>query len=336
MKKTFSIILLCITILSTFTLFSCGNNSTDTETQNEGYKVALDLTEEWNKNSNGTELVQGCLVVRREFAEKYPETVASFLNEYKASIEFTNSNPNEAGAMISDAKILPNKAVAIMAIPNCNIAYMDGNEMKASMSAFLEAMYSVAPASIGNALPNDDFYYQISNSTGTADKINVATLNGTTGFGMAKLISDNKNNEKFNFSVESDPTKIIAGLSNGSIDIAALPTNAASNVYNKTNGKIQVAAINTLGVLYVLDKTNEINSLEDLNGKTIYCPAQNPTFILKYILEVNNINATIDSTTYSSPDDLTEAAKAGLVNIAVLPEPKVSIVLSAGNWWKKY
>lgn len=330
MKKALSIILLCIIIVSTFSLFSCGNG-TDTNTENESYKVALDLTEEWNKNSSDTELVQGCLVVRKEFAEKYPETVSAFLNEYKSSIEFTNSNPNEAGAMIAETKVLPNKAIAIMAIPNCNIAYMDGNEMKESMSAFLEAMYSIAPASIGNKLPSDDFYYQKTTATGVADKINVATLNGTTGFGMAKLISDNKNNDKFAFTVESDPTKIIAGLSNGSIDIAALPTNAASNVYNKTNGKIQVAAINTLGVLYVLDKTNKINSLADLEGKTIYCPAQNPTFILKYILNANNINATIDSTTYSSPDALTEAAKAGLVDIAVLPEPKVSIVLSSGN-----
>ncbi len=330
MKKALSIILLCITIVSAFSLFSCGKN-TDTDTENESYKVALDLTEEWNKNSSDTELVQGCLVVRKEFAEKYPETISAFLNEYKASIEFTNSNPNEVGAMIADTKILPNKAVAITAIPSCNITYMDESEMKASMSAFLEAMYSIAPASIGNKLPNDDFYYQKSSALGVADKVNVATLNGTTGFGMAKLISDNKNNDKFTFAVESDPTKIIAGLSNGSIDIATLPTNAASNVYNKTNGKVQVAAINTLGVLYVLDKTNQINSLEDLEGKTIYCPAQNPTFILKYILNANNVNATIDSTTYSSPDDLTEATKIGLVDIAVLPEPKVSIVLSKGN-----
>ena len=327
MKKTLSIILLVCTLFSTFVLFSCNANlPTDGE-----YKIALDLTEEWNKKSTNTQLVQGCLVVRKEFAEAYPETVSTFLNEYNASIQYTNSNPKEAAALISEFKILPNEAIAMKAIPNCNIAFMEGESMKASMADFLSAMYSIAPASIGGKLPGDDFYYSRTNATGVADKVNIATLNGTTGFGMAKLMSDNKNINKYTISVKSDPTEILTGLVQGSIDIAALPTNAASVVYNKTNGKVQVAAINTLGVLYVLDKTNSITSLDDLEGKTIYCPAQNPRFILEYILKSNNINATIDSTTYSSPDALTEAAKNGVVDIAVLPEPKVSIVLSSND-----
>lgn len=170
-----------------------------------------------------------------------------------------------------------------------------------------------------------------------ADVVRVTTLNGTTGFGMAKLMSDNtaktsKNN--YEFTIETEPSKVIAGLTSGDIDIAALPTNAASNAYVKTGGKIQVLAINTLGVLYVLDKTNSIDSLDDLNGKTIYVPSQNPTFILKYILQANNINATIDSTTYSAPDALRAAVVAGKVDIAVLPEPMVTIATSANPEYK--
>ena len=166
------------------------------------------------------------------------------------------------------------------------------------------------------------------NDENFAETVRVSTLNGTTGFGMAKLMSDNKDSN-YEFSVETDPTKIIAGLISGDIDIAALPTNAASNVFNKTGGKVQIMAINTLGVLYVLDKTGSVQSIDDLNNKTIYVPAQNPTFILKYILDAKNISANIDSTTYSTPDALRTAVVAGLVDVAVLPEPMVTIVTNS-------
>lgn len=169
----------------------------------------------------------------------------------------------------------------------------------------------------------------------TDGAIKITTLNGTTGFGMAPLMKEaslgNTKNE-YEFSVESDASVVTAGLINGTIDIAALPTNAAANVYNKTNGGVQIIAINTLGVLYVVTNGVEISSIADLEGKTIYCPAQNPLFITKYILEQNGLNGkvTVDSTTYAKPDALRDAVKAGQVEIAVLPEPMVTIAKS-GN-----
>lgn len=169
----------------------------------------------------------------------------------------------------------------------------------------------------------------------TDDAIKVTTLNGTTGFGMAPLMKDHSlgdTKNDYEFSVESDPSVVTAGLINGTIDIAALPTNAAANVYNKTNGGVQIIAINTLGVLYVVTNGVEINSISDLEGKTIYCPAQNPLFITKYILEKNGLTGkvTVDSTTYAKPDALRDAVKAGAVEIAILPEPMVTIAKS-GN-----
>ena len=333
MKKLLSFILILTMILTSLLLISCNNGARPTNDQ--GYSVALNLTEEWNKISGGTELVQGCVVIRKGFAESNPATVSKFLDEYKASIEFTNSNPTEAGTYIKEFGIFDNAAVAAKAIPNCNISFMEGDSMKDSMSDFLSAMFSVAPASIGNALPQDDFYYYRSDSQAKeTNNVRVTTLNGTTGFGMAKLMYDNNagtTENSYTFNVVSDASSIVTGLINGSIDIAALPTNAASNVYNKTNGNVQVLAINTLGVLYTLDKTGEINSISDLEGKTIYCPSQNPTFILEYILKANNINATINSTDFSTPAALRTAVIAGRVDIAILPEPMVSIVMAASN-----
>ena len=335
MKKLLSILMIICTLLTSLSLFSCGNDeeSSSSETADEGIAVKLDLTEEWNKISNGAELVQGCVVVRKEFAQKYPESVNAFLDEYKASIEFTNANPQEAGSYIAKYKVFEKAPIATKAIPNCNIAFQEGNEMKSSMSAFISAMYSIAPASVGKAIPGDDFYYARTQATGkTTEKINVAVLNGTTGFGIAKLMADNEagtSKNTYEFSVETAANSIMTGLSNGSIDIAALPTNAASNIYNVTGGKVQALAINTLGVLYVLEDGNTVNNITDLEGKIIYCPAQNPTFILQYILKQNNINATIDSTSYAAPADLRNAVANGTVKLAVLPEPMVTIVLNS-------
>lgn len=162
------------------------------------------------------------------------------------------------------------------------------------------------------------------------ESINIATLNGTTGFGMAKLMSDAKNSDseiKYNVEVQSDAAVINAALISGELDIAALPTNAAANLYAKTNGKVQILAVNTLGVLYVVvnEANADIKALSDLEGKTVYCPAQNPAFIFKGLCEKANVNVTIDSTTYAQPADLRTAVVAGQVEIAVLPEPMVTI-----------
>lgn len=164
--------------------------------------------------------------------------------------------------------------------------------------------------------------------------IKLSVLNGTTGFGMAKLMEDDKNSlsdNDYEFNVETDATNIISALIAGTIDMAALPTNAAANVYNKTNGQVQVLAINTLGVLYLIEKDDQISSIQDLNGKTIYVPAQNPTFITKHILNSNGINATIDSSTYDTPAALQAAVASGQVDLAVLPQPVLTAAMAGAK-----
>ena len=169
------------------------------------------------------------------------------------------------------------------------------------------------------------------------ENVNVMVLNGTTGFGMAKLIFDNTSSSAalpYTVQVETDASNITASLISGACDIAALPTNAAANLYNKTNGGVKVIAVNTLGVLYVMNNTEKvaITSFEDLRGKTVYCPAQNPTFLFKAVCEANGLKVgediTIDNT-YAQPADLRTALASGMVDIAVLPEPMVTIAKSA-------
>lgn len=165
-------------------------------------------------------------------------------------------------------------------------------------------------------------------------EVNILVLNGTTGFGMAKLMDDAAKDEAspYTVGVETDASNIAAALVSGECDIAALPTNAAAALYNKTQGGVRMLAINTRGVLYLVADTEKlsVNGWEDLEGRTVYAPAQNPSFIFKALADKAGADVTIDNT-YAAPADLRTALAAGEVDLAVLPEPMVTIARAANE-----
>lgn len=128
------------------------------QSQVEGLRIAVDLTQGWEDLDNGSAFITGVLVVRSEFAEQYPEQVAAFLEEYKESTEYVNSNVSEAAVLIEKFGIFK-AAVAEKALPYCNITYIDGQEMKTAMEGYLVVLYEQNPKSVGGAMPDDDFYY---------------------------------------------------------------------------------------------------------------------------------------------------------------------------------
>ena len=164
--------------------------------------------------------------------------------------------------------------------------------------------------------------------------VRVLTLNGTTGFGMAGLMHEAQEGNtalKYEIAVETDASNVTAALVSGECDIAALPTNAAAALYNKTEGKVQVLALNTLGVLYLVsDGSQQIESFADLAGQTVYAPAQNPSFIFSSLCKANGVDVTIDNS-YAQPAELNTAVAAGEVALAVLPEPMVTIARSQND-----
>ncbi len=128
--------------------------------KNKDVKISLDVTKEWNKAvADKSVLTMGCLIVRKDFAEKNKEVFNAFLKEYKASAEYTVSNIEDASALSEKYGIMP-AAVAKKAIPNCNIVYMDGSEMKAKIPDFLKVLFQANPKSVGGKMPGEDFYYE--------------------------------------------------------------------------------------------------------------------------------------------------------------------------------
>ncbi len=132
-------------------------NVTTTLMSNPEIRVALDITEEWGKVSD-SDVMQGCIVVRSEFAEKYPEQLAMFLDDYRASIEYVNEHPDEASVMIANAGIIPKAEIAKSAIERCNIVYVEGTEMSDKLSDFFEVLYDADPSSVGGKLPDNDIF----------------------------------------------------------------------------------------------------------------------------------------------------------------------------------
>jgi NitT/TauT family transport system substrate-binding protein len=121
-------------------------------------RVALDLTKEWDKLSNGCQLLTAGLIVRAQYLQENPQAVADFLTEYAESAAYVNSNVDEASQLVEKYDIVK-AAVAKAAIPSCNIVCITGDEMKKDVSGYLTILSQMNPKAVGGALPADDFYY---------------------------------------------------------------------------------------------------------------------------------------------------------------------------------
>jgi len=131
---------------------------TATLKQLENVRVALDMTEQWNKVED-YQLTQGCVVVQSKFAKEHKALLDKFLDEYKASIDYVNANVDEASQLVVDAGIIAKAPIAKLAIPGCKLTFMEGEQMKNCASPFYGIMHKSNPASIGGNIPDDDFYY---------------------------------------------------------------------------------------------------------------------------------------------------------------------------------
>ena len=168
----------------------------------------------------------------------------------------------------------------------------------------------------------------------TGVTVNIGVLKGPTGMSAAWLMDQNDQKlsaNEYNFTVAGTPDAITGQLINGDMDIAALPTNAISALYNKTEGKISVLGENALGVLYILENGNSINSVSDLAGKTVLASGKGSTaeYVLNYILEKNGVIAEIVWAAEHS--EAATLALKGDYDIVMLPEPFVTNVTAKSD-----
>ena len=126
--------------------------------QDETLRVALDLTEEWNKVCD-TQLITGVTVVRKEYAEEHPDVVAAFLTDYAKSVDAANTDLEGTAALCEEQGVVAKAAIAKKALPECNIVCLTGDELKTNASAYLQVLFDADPKAVGGAMPGDDFYW---------------------------------------------------------------------------------------------------------------------------------------------------------------------------------
>ena len=168
--------------------------------------------------------------------------------------------------------------------------------------------------------------------------VNLAVLAGPTGIGAVGLMEANDAKETVNnytFTVASAPDEVVAGVANGSLDMAAVPTNLASTLYAKTQGGVQLVALNTYGVLYILEKGETVQSIADLKGKTVYATGQgaNPEYVLEYLITANDMTYSLDGSEadvqlqFMTSEELTAGMISGDYDLCMLPVPAVTSVM---------
>lgn len=162
-------------------------------------------------------------------------------------------------------------------------------------------------------------------------EIRIAALKGPTGMGMVKL-ADKQNYPNYTVSIEASPDALNPRIISGEVDVAAVPVNLASVLYNKLDGDISVLAVSTLGVLYVVEAGSEVNSVADLAGKTVYATGQGatPEYILNYLLDKNGVAGSVEVNYVGEHAALATMLADGSAEIGMLPEPNVTSTL-AGN-----
>lgn len=164
--------------------------------------------------------------------------------------------------------------------------------------------------------------------------LRVAALKGPTAMGLVKMMSDVAQGEPFSnndyeFTLAAAADEVTPALIKGDLDIACVPANLASVLYNKTEGEIVTLGINTLGVLYIVENGNAVSSMEDLRGQTIVAAGKGstPEYALRYLLSENGVDPDTDVTIdwKSEHSECVSALATGAATIALLPQPFVTV-----------
>ena len=220
-------------------------------------------------------------------------------------------------------KLLPLllSALLLLSASGCRPAEAPSHSGGASSSV------SSSTSSSGIPAPNDEVL-----------PIDLAVLSGPTGVGAAYLMEYYAPEHvpadspiSVSSVVVTENSEATALLSNGEADIAAVATNVASNFYHKTDGSIQMLAVNTMGVLYILEKGDSIQSMADLQGKTIYATGQgaNPEYILNYLLTQNGLDPAADVTIqWLTAQEVTANMLSAEDGVCMLPVPAATAVMN--------
>ena len=125
--------------------------------KNENIRMAIDVNEAWN-NLNQMDLPMGIIIANANVVKDNAKGIEAFLKDYETSVKFVDENLEDAAALVEKFGIVPNAALAKVAIPKCNIVYRDSSASKDSLNKFYEILEQANPKAVGGKLPDEAFY----------------------------------------------------------------------------------------------------------------------------------------------------------------------------------
>ncbi len=131
-------------------------------TQNPDLCVVVDLDDVWCATEGGSGgMVTGVTVVNRTFLDQFPDAVEQFLSDHNESVRSVNADPKQSAAWAVEAGIVAKEAIAVSAIPECNLVCITGDEMRDALSAYLQVLADFDSKLIGGKMPGEDFYAEL-------------------------------------------------------------------------------------------------------------------------------------------------------------------------------
>ena len=187
----------------------------------------------------------------------------------------------------------------------------------------------------------------------SAADVSVAALRGPTSMGMVWLMNESEKGDvdgnSYSFQLEGAADALVPLVVRGDVDIAAIPGNLASVLYNNTDGRVEVIGINTLGVLYIVAHDDSVASVDDLRGRTIYSAGKGatPEYALQYVLASNGLEVGRDvfiewksehaecvAALRSDPDGVAMLPQP-FATTAMMSDPSIRIAIDLNDLWEE-
>ena len=128
------------------------------QSKNSQIRIAIALGAEWEAVNPQSKLIAGVTIISSKLISDSPDAVTALLSHYKDSVAFAVDHPDEAATLVGKYGIVP-EPIAKVALPKCNITYIDGADMKSALSSYLGILAEANSQAVGGQVPGDDFYF---------------------------------------------------------------------------------------------------------------------------------------------------------------------------------
>lgn len=167
--------------------------------------------------------------------------------------------------------------------------------------------------------------------------LKIGSLKGPTSMGLVKLMDQSeKGNAKgsYDFTIVTAADELLGKIVSKELDVALVPANMASIIYNKTNHEVTVLDINTLGVLYGVSAYDSIKTAADLKGKTVYLTGKGttPDYALQHVLKASGLTSDDVTLEYKSEAaEVVSILKEKPDAVGLLPQPFVTAAMAQND-----